>query len=76
MDEYKEVGARIFWELCYERTRRNRHKLQCLNIKTYFFVKSGMKHKEMTEKVCRISALGDIRNLTGQGNILELDLLW
>lgn len=44
--------------------------------KRVFFIARGIKHKEVAEGFCRISTLGDIRNLTGQGNILKLDLLW
>lgn len=42
--------------------------------KKSFFHYEGIKHKEVAERVCRISTLGDIQNLTGQANILKLNL--
>ncbi|KAK4828786.1 hypothetical protein QYF61_000843 [Mycteria americana] len=44
-------------KLHYERTRGNRHKLQCLSIRKVFFIMRGIKHKKVAEQVCRLSTL-------------------
>lgn len=76
IDGYKEVKAGLSWQSHYGRTRGNRHKLQCLNMQKVFFFRREINHKEVSERVFRISSLGEVQNLPGEHNILKLDLFW